>query len=169
MKWTETERVAARVFARRLEARGFTFFSGVPCSLLGALLEELSRKKGRYLTAVREDAAIAAASGAWLAGKRSAVLMQNSGIGYSPNVLTSFNLIYRVPVLLVVSWRGHGPDAPEHAVMGRSCVRLLREVGVPCFLPGKNGLSRALSQASHVLEKERIPAAILIERGVFGA
>ncbi|MEV6676198.1 hypothetical protein AB0N09_04925, partial [Streptomyces erythrochromogenes] len=36
-------------------------------------------------------------------GTRSAV--QNSGLGYSLNVLTSLNLIYDLHVPLIVSWR----------------------------------------------------------------
>ena len=47
--------------------------------------------------------------------------MQNSGIGNIINPLTSFNLIYEIPVLMIIGWRGYGGkpnDAPEHWVMG---------------------------------------------------
>ena len=62
--------------------------------------------------------------------------MQNSGLGYCLNVLTSFNLIYRVPVLLIVSWRGHDDtDAVEHDVIGRQLLPLLELFGLPHELP----------------------------------
>ena len=86
----------------------------------------------RYVPAPREDSAIGVASGAAVAGERCVVLMQNSGLGYSLNVLTSFNLIYDVPVLLVVSWRGRdGNDAVEHDVIGAKFLDLLDLFDLP--------------------------------------
>ena len=49
------------------------------------------------------------------------MIMQNSGIGNVVNPLASFSLMYKIPVLLVVGWRGYGGppnDAPEHWIMG---------------------------------------------------
>ena len=141
----------------------------MPCSLLGALIETLSRKNGAYVPAVREDAAIGMAAGARLAGKKTAVLMQNSGLGYSLNVLTSLNLIYKIPVLLLVTYRGLGPDAPEHLIMGRSCEKLLREVGIPSSVPDAAGLERSLELAEKHFAAHRAPYAIFIKKGIFGA
>ena len=170
MKWTAEHRTNASNFAARLRGHGFNFFTGVPCSLLGALIEELEQhgNSAPYLPAVREDAAIGIASGALMAGKKTAVLMQNSGLGYSLNVLTSLNLIYKIPVLLLITYRGLGPDAPEHIVMGKSCVALLREIGVQTAVPEPEELSAALERADATLAKG-MPSAIFIKRGIFGA
>ncbi len=52
--------------------------------------------------------------------------MQNSGLGVSVNALGSLHQLYRMPVLLLVTWRGYeGKDAPEHLVMGRILPDLL--------------------------------------------
>jgi hypothetical protein len=56
---------------------------------------------------VREDVALGIASAAPMCGERGAVVLQNSGLGNLVNALTSFNLIYHVPALLVVGWRGY--------------------------------------------------------------
>ncbi|WP_225987419.1 thiamine pyrophosphate-binding protein [Streptomyces spectabilis] len=112
----------SHVVMRSFLDRGFTHFTGVPCSLLKGLFRILEDKEfpARYLPAPREDSAVGVASGLTLAGARTAVLMQNSGLGYCLNVLTSFTLIYDVHLPLVVSWRGHdGNDAVEHDVIGR--------------------------------------------------
>src|SRR5207245_122100 len=67
-----------------------------------------------YVPAVREDSAVGIAAGAYLAGKKPVVLMQNSGLGVCLNAILSLNAIYAIPALLVVSWRGEGgKDAPE--------------------------------------------------------
>lgn len=167
MKWTPEHVKNARRFAQSLKKERFDFFTGVPCSLLGALIERL--EGSGYVPAPREDAAVGMASGAYLAGKRPVVLMQNSGLGYSLNVLTSLNLIYKIPVLCLVTYRGLGPDAPEHIVMGKSCVALLEEIGVKCLVPDKEGLDAALAKAVKVIDEEKQPFAIFIKKGIFGA
>jgi phosphonopyruvate decarboxylase len=136
---------------------------------LGALLEALAADRSiPYYPAVREDAAFGLAAGAYLAGKKQAVLIQNSGLGYSLNVLTSLNLIYKIPVLILVTWRGHGPDAPEHIVMGASCLKLMEDVGISAVAPEAPELLNALRQAAHVTDVQQKPFAIFIRRGIFG-
>jgi phosphonopyruvate decarboxylase len=117
-----------------LAAAGFTHATGVPCSLLGALFAAVDSVESplRYIPAVREDTALGIASGLTLGGERPVVLMQNSGLGYCMNVLTSFNLVYGVGLAMIVSWRGHGGnDAVEHDVIGRTLTQLLDVIGIP--------------------------------------
>ena len=168
MKWTQEHVRNARRFSQALRKQKFDFFTGVPCSLLGALIEELS-KNDHYVPAVREDAAIGMASGARLAGKLPVVLMQSSGLGYSLNVLTSMNLIYKIPVLCLVTYRGLGPDAPEHLIMGKSCVNLLEEIGMRCWVPEAETLENALQEAKQKIVRDKEPVAIFVKKGIFGA
>ena len=169
MKWSAEQSAHASEFARLLKKDSFEFFTGVPCSLLGALIEKISSDKDfLYVAAVREDAAVGMAAGAALSGRRATVLMQNSGLGYSLNALTSLNLIYKIPVLLLVTYRGLGPDAPEHLVMGKACEGLLKEVGIKFAVPEKNDLGKALQKAKISLDQEKKPYAIFIKRGIFG-
>jgi phosphonopyruvate decarboxylase len=152
-----------------LKSRGFNFFTGVACSLLASLIEELSQGEPRYLPAVREDLAVGLASGAFLSGRWPAVLMQNSGLGYCLNALTSLNLIYRIPLLLIVGFRGYqGKDAPEHEVMGRHGEHILKEVGIPVWVPEPDRLSETITQADSAMRRDRIPVAVLIRPGVLG-
>src|SRR5205809_7846628 len=122
-------------FVDRLLAAGFDFFVGVPCSLVKTLLVELERR-GLYLGETREDAALGVAAGAYLAGRTPVVIMQNSGLGVLLNAPVSLHLLYRIPALLLVAWRGyHGAHAPEHAVLGVAVPRLLDIFGVPFRSP----------------------------------
>ena len=150
-----------------LKGRGFDFFCGVADSTLASLIEELGRDPVGYVPATREDLAVGMATGAFLAGRRPAVLMQNSGLGYCLNALTSLNLIYKIPVLLIIGYRGYqGKDAPEHWVMGRHCEALLREVGIPTLVPGSGQVGRAVAQADGIMRAQRIPVALLVRSGV---
>jgi sulfopyruvate decarboxylase alpha subunit len=58
------------------------------------------------LATAREEEAIGIVSGAWMGGRRGAVLMQTSGFATVPNVLASLVVPYQVPAIIFVSERG---------------------------------------------------------------
>lgn len=153
-----------------LKERKYTNFTGVPCSLLKGifgLLEKTSEDKDKnivYIPAVREDSALGVASGMYLGGKKSVVLMQNSGVGYSLNVLTSFNLIYDIPILLLISWRGvYGNDAVEHDIIGAKLTNLLDSVEIPYQEFDNNRSEELIIKSLELIEKTNRPVALLIK------
>jgi len=163
-----TEISATETALHALRVRGFDFFSGVADSLLAPLISGLEDSPEGYHPACREDLALGLAAGAYLAGRKPVVLMQNSGLGYCLNVLTSLNLIYRIPVLMIVGFRGfEGLDAPEHRVMGAHCRALLEQVGIPTFCPEPDQMEEVIERAQAVMEPEKIPAAIFIKPNLF--
>src|ERR687895_693321 len=116
-----------------LKIHELTFFSGVPCSLLESVINVgLADPAVTYIPAVREDVALGIASAAHLSGRRGGILLQNSGLGNVVNPLTSFNLIYRIPVLMVVSWRGYGgQNRPQQLIIGGKQPELLQTLCIP--------------------------------------
>ena len=142
--------VSGAEFAATLESRGFDFFSGVPCSLIEDLIATLEvHPRLPYVAAPREDVAVGLAAGAWFASRRPAVLMQNSGLGTSLNALASLSLMYGLPVLLLVTWRGYaGKDAPEHLLMGEISPRLLDLLGIPHRVLAADTVDRDLGWAA---------------------
>jgi sulfopyruvate decarboxylase subunit alpha len=158
--------VAAR-FVDKLLAAGFDFFAGVPCSLVGPVIAELERR-GCYLGETREDAALGVAAGAYLGGRRPAVIMQNSGLGVSLNALGSLHILYDLPVLLVITWRGYqGKDAPEHLVMGAVLVPLLDLFDIPHRAPDAATVLADVDWAAATLSATRRPVALLVKPGLF--
>lgn len=163
----------AELLLDALVDHGFTLATGVPCSLLAGafrVLEESDEpdvRALRYLPAPREDSAIGVASGAAVAGERCVVLMQNSGLGYSLNVLTSFNLIYDVPILLVVSWRGRdGNDAVEHDVIGRELLDLLDLFDLPHTLLDRSEPAASVAAAVGLMEERQRPVALVVGEAI---
>jgi sulfopyruvate decarboxylase alpha subunit len=153
-------------FVQALQDIGFDFFTGVPDSILGGIIETLIERR-LYTPAVREDEAVAMAAGAYMAGRVPAVLMQNSGLGTSLNTLISLNLIYRQPCLLIVSWRGfQGQDAPEHLVMGQAMPQLLDTMKIPHRTFSAATAAADLKWVAETFMKTRIPHALLIKKGV---
>jgi sulfopyruvate decarboxylase subunit alpha len=150
-----------------LKSHEVTFFAGVPCSLLeGVIKAGLADPAVTYIPAVREDVALGIASAAHLTGRRGGILMQNSGLGNVVNALTSFNLIYRIPVLMVVSWRGYGgKDAPEHLIMGEKTPDLLHTLGIPHAVLEADTLEENLRWAISTMEQQLIPVAVILRHG----
>ncbi len=147
-----------------LEAQGFDFFTGVPCSLIEELIGALeSHPRLPYVAAVREDVAVGVAAGAWFAGRRPAVLMQNSGLGTSLNALASLSRMYGLPALLLVTWRGYrGKDAPEHILMGEITPKLLELLGIPHRVLSVGSADDDVAWAASEMDARSSPVALLI-------
>ncbi len=153
-------------FVKGLQGIGFDFFTGVPDTILGGIIAHLTEER-MYTPAVREDEAVAMAAGAYFGGKIPAVLMQNSGLGNALNVLESLNLIYQIPCLLLVSWRGfEGKDAPEHLVMGNTMTTLLDTIKIPHRTLAPESIVDDLQWTAKTFMEQRIPVALLLKKGV---
>ena len=160
--------VTTNDFCMMLTEQGFDFFTGVPCSILKGVINHLSEDLDiPYIPGTREDEAIGIATGAYLAGKKPVVLMQNSGLGNSIGTLASLVLLYEIPLLLLISWRGYqGKDAPEHLIMGKATVKLLEDIGVPTQILPKEKAEETISDAVKIMEERSLPTAIIVRRGV---
>jgi phosphonopyruvate decarboxylase len=160
--------VNGAAFAALLEARGYDFFTGVPCSMIASLIATLeTHPRLPYVPAVREDVAVGLAAGAWLAGRRPMVLMQNSGLGTSLNALVSLSLMYRLPALLLVTWRGHaGKDAPEHLLMGEISPSLLEMIRIPHRVLSAKTIADDIAWGRAESERLSQPVALLLPPGI---
>lgn len=156
-------------FCTLLRNIGFDFFTGVPDSTFKLILREIeARPEFDYVPAVSENVAIGLAVGAQLGGRQPVVLMQNSGLALALNPLASLAAVYRVPILLVVGWRGHdGKDSPEHSLMGASTLMLLEALRLPFYVPDADSLERDLRQAAVTMKEGRAPCALVCRPEIF--
>lgn len=115
-----------KLFGDALRDKGYSFITGVPCSLLSGLIN-YSINECNYVMSANEGDAVAIASGASMAGQKAVVLMQNSGLGNAVSPLTSLNNTFSIPILGFVSLRGEPgtKDEPQHELMGRVTERML--------------------------------------------
>lgn len=160
----------ARAFWKAFKARGLTFFAGVPDSTFTTAYNlMLDDPEIRYIPAVREDVALGVASAAYFAGKLGGVIMQNSGIGNIVNPLTSFSLMYQLPVLLIVGWRGYGGppnDAPEHWIMGVKTPQIFDLLDIPYACLESDNLELTLDRLLATIVQRAVPGALLVPAGV---
>jgi phosphonopyruvate decarboxylase len=113
-------------FGESLNRLGYSFFSGVPCSLLKSLIN-YAMNECRYVIAANEGDAVACCAGSYLAGGKAVFLCQNSGLGNAVSPLASLCHPFHIPVLGFVSLRGdpNEQDEPQHQLMGKITPSLL--------------------------------------------
>ncbi|MFE2979045.1 phosphonopyruvate decarboxylase [Streptomyces sp. NPDC059258] len=162
--------LAARGVVELLHDRGYGPFTGVPCSFLGPVITCLEAEYPQdYIIAANEGEAVAIAAGARLAGRRPVVILQNSGLGNTVNPLTSLCHTLRLPILLLVTWRGRpgGPDEPQHELMGRITPDMLTTMGIRNeVLPDDPGvLAERLDAASDHMASTGLPFAFIVPKG----
>jgi phosphonopyruvate decarboxylase len=162
--------IDAETFLNAAKARGLNFFSGVPCSFLTPLINRvINDEDTSYIGATSEGEAIGIAAGAWLTGRGNAMMCQNSGLGNAVNPLTSLNYPFRIPTLLIVTWRA-GPgveDEPQHELMGRITPDLLQMMEIPHrpFPSIDADVDGALDEATAHMQSTQLPFALIMEKG----
>ena len=99
--------IDAKTFVDETKKLGFGLWTGVPCSYLKPFINYvIDEPTLSYIGAANEGDAVAIAAGADLGGVRSIVMVQNSGFGNTVNPLTSLNMIFKVPSLVITTLRG---------------------------------------------------------------
>lgn len=153
-------------FLMMLDRNGFNFYTGVPCSYLKSLCRLLEeREPAFHMPAPREDLALGLAAGAYMGGKLPVVYMQNSGLGYSLEVFSSLHLIYSLPVLVLLTYRGTEDDQwEEHVVMGMHTEPLLKTFRLPYEVFDEDFSEARLAEIRRILIEEQTPFFLLIGR-----
>ena len=107
--------IPADAFIEAARGRGFSRYTGVPCSYLTPFINYvINADELAYISSANEGDAVATAAGFAAGGLRSVAMMQNSGLGNAINPLTSLTHIFDIPVLLIVTHRGE-PGSPDEA------------------------------------------------------
>lgn len=161
--------ITAQAFLSAAKEASVSFYTGVPCSFLTPLINRvISDPETDYVGAASEGEAVGIAAGAWLVGRGAAVMCQNSGLGNTINPLTSLNYPFRIPTLLIVTWRG-GPgilDEPQHELMGRITPDLLDVIGIPhrSFPSDAENIRATLGEAAREMNISGLPFALIMEK-----
>lgn len=114
----------------------------------------------------REEEAIGISAGAHLAGMKSALLMQNHGFLASINPIVSLAFLYRIPLLMLISYRGSmGERDPWQTEGGRWTEPLLRALDVPVdYLRNPADIERQVLAAQTLAQSSLTPVALLLTR-----
>src|SRR6266481_212369 len=114
----------------------------------------------------KEEEAVGISAGAHFAGTKSAMLMQNHGFLASINGIVSFAQLYRIPLLMLISYRGHfGERDPWQTQGGSATEPVLRALNIPYdFLDDPATVEARIAEALTLAYSSLHPAALLLTR-----
>jgi sulfopyruvate decarboxylase alpha subunit len=155
-----------------LRRNGISMFATVPDYIVSQVLEHLWQDEScTVVTAAREEEALGIVSGAYLAGQRAALLMQNSGLGNCVNTLASLNFATQIPVVLVISHRGDlGEYNSAQVPMGQAVEQVLQALEVRYLTP--HTVDELEAQADGLIKlayTRSLPVAFLLPNDLTGA
>ena len=151
-----------------MKKAGVDFVVSVPCVNLKDLILMVDNDPDIIHVAVtREEEGIGVCAGAYMGGKSTAMLMQNSGLGNSINALASLNELYGIPLLMIMSHRGvEGEPVCAQVPMGELTPGLLKTMDIPFFVPAsKQEAENLIVQAMTTALEKKCPVAVLLKIG----
>ena len=152
-----------RKFFNFLEKKGIENFIGVPDSTIKYFIDEGLKKK-KILITTREEEAIGIATGMSLSGGKSLVFMQNAGFANSLSTITSLLQLYKIPIILIIGWRGFlKNDAPEHEKIGKIQPDLIKTIGLESKIIDEKNLKNVCDWAVMKLKKGK-QVGIIVKR-----
>jgi phosphonopyruvate decarboxylase len=162
--------ITADSFLEHLGGLGYSQYVGVPCSFLKPFINRvLEHPSLDYVAAASEGEAVGVALGAYLAGRKTVAMCQNSGLGNMVNPLTSLNYPFQVPTLLIVTWRGEPglKDEPQHEQMGQIMHGLLDTLEIPWlpFPTEEADIAGVMEEAESRMAASGRPFALVMSKG----
>jgi len=150
---------------RGLKRAGIDFAASVPCINLQQLLHlVVDDHEIIHIPVTREEEGVGLCAGAWMGGRKPALIMQNSGLGNSVNALASLDFLYEIPLLMIISHRGcEGETIAGQVPMGKLTPKLLDAVEVPYFSPKTAGAEETVFQAWCLAASRKRPVAVLLD------
>lgn len=114
----------------------------------------------------KEEEGVGISMGAHLAGVKSAMLMQNHGFFASVNGIISAAQLYRIPLLMIISYRGEfGEPDPWQTEGGLRTIPVLDALDIPYDkLDDPASVQHRILKAQTLAESAMRPVALLLTR-----
>lgn len=168
--------ITPKSFFDELKSHGIDFYTGVPDSLLKNLCAYITDNlpSNQHIIAANEGGAVGLAAGYHLAtGRIPVVYMQNSGLGNTVNPLMSLTdkLVYHIPLLLIIGWRGEPSvkDEPQHRKQGLVTLPLLETLGIKheVLVDNESLLPEQIVRAVNHIKSTGEAFALVVKKGTF--
>ena len=146
---------------------GIESISALPETWLLYLLQMADDDPAMQLVEVaKEEEAIGIAAGAYFAGEKHALLMQNHGFLAAINGIVSLAQLYHIPLCMLVAHRGHwGEPYPWHTRGGIVTEEVLRALGIPfVYANDAEKVGKQIAEAHTFAHSSLSPVALLLSR-----
>src|SRR6195256_2319058 len=157
----------SRLIYEALKACGVRLVSALPETWLVHLIRMAEDDpEMTLLRLAKEEEGVGISAGAHLAGVKSAMLMQNHGFLASINGIVSCAQLYRIPLLMLISFRGElGERDPWQTEGGAVTEDLLRALRIPfSYLENRDHVPHRIRKAQTLSPSANKPVALLLCR-----
>ncbi|MBT5256900.1 MAG: sulfopyruvate decarboxylase subunit alpha, partial [Alphaproteobacteria bacterium] len=116
-------------------ANEISFVTTVPCKQLAGVIQEVEERDSIFhIPSNKEDEGMGLCAGAFMGGKRPAIIMQNTAIGVTINTLATLTQFYRMPLPMIISYRGELREPVACQVeMAVHTKALLAQMNIPTY------------------------------------
>lgn len=157
----------SQVIYEALKESGIRLVSALPETWLVHLIRMAEEDSDMILVRLaKEEEAVGISAGAHLAGTKSAMLMQNHGFLASINGIVSLAHLYRIPLVMLISYRGEfGERDPWQTEGGSVTEHVLRALRIPYErLEHPSHVAHRIRKALTLAESSLKPVALLLCR-----
>ena len=168
---TETldAKAPAAAIVAGLKNAGIDFVATLPDEKMLELIRAVENDTAlRHVPLCREEEGIGICAGAYLAGKKTAIIMQNAGFLNSCNALTTTSLQFQIPILMLIYYAGDIGDR-GFTTLGTVTEPVLQAMGFRTYvLRKKDEIDTTLRGAQILAEDSKRPVAVLLTKSVLG-
>ncbi|MEP2531397.1 sulfopyruvate decarboxylase subunit alpha [Shimia sp.] len=153
-----------------LTDRGINFITTVPCKQLAGVIEVLEASPDvHHVPSNKEDEGMGLCAGAFMGGKKPAIIMQNTALGVTINTLATLIQYYRMPLPMLISYRGElGEPVACQVEMAVHTKALLAQLNIPTYHFHKRGDVEELGKIIDYTFMCNKPVAILTDASFWG-
>lgn len=114
---------------------GVDFVTSVPCKQLAGVIEVLDQTPSiKHVPSNKEDEGMGLCAGAYMAGGRPAIFMQNTALGVVVNTLATLIQFYQIPLPMLISYRGEvGEPVACQVEMALHTKAILNQLHIPTY------------------------------------
>ncbi len=160
---------AAQAIVAGLKKAGIDFIASLPDEKMLDLIRAVEGDAEiTHIPLCREEEGIGICAGAYLAGRRTAIIMQNAGFLNSCNALTTTSLQFQIPLLMLIYYAGDIGDR-GFTTLGSVTEPVLQALGFRAYtLREPKSIEETLRGAQILAEDSKRPVAVLLTRTVLG-
>src|SRR4030095_8255154 len=162
-------KAAAAAIVNGLKKAGINFVASLPDEKMLEMIRALEGEAGvKHVAVCREEEGIGICAGAYLAGRKTAIIMQNAGFLNSCNALTTTSLQFQIPILLLIYYSRDIGDR-GFTTLGAVTEPVIQAMGFRSYvLRKREEIDDILRGAQILADDSKKPVAVLLTKSVLG-
>jgi sulfopyruvate decarboxylase subunit alpha len=149
-----------------LKRADITLVASLPDQWLGALIKCCDEDSEiTHVKLAREDDGVGVCAGAFLGGRRAALVCQSAGVLLSVNALAGMAIHHQIPLLILAAHRGCFDDGYYYQLYkGRTMIPVLEALGLPYYIIDGPEQFAVIEKAARQCFLMRLPLVLLLRR-----